>query len=132
VGLPIDRYIYDESRSIVKAYGNHPSFVMMAYGNEPGGPNYREFLTEFVTYWKKQDSRRIYTGGAGWPELPANEFHNIPQPRIQGWGEELNSIINAQPPRTNFDWSDKVPADGIPVVSHEIGQWCVYPNFQRD
>jgi len=130
-GLPIDRYIYDESRSIVQAYGNHPSFVMMAYGNEPGGPNYREYLTEFVTYWKNRDNRRVYTGGAGWPELPVNEFHNIPQPRIQGWGEELNSIINAEPPRTNFDWSGKVPADGIPVVSHEIGQWCVYPNFKE-
>ncbi|MCA1802065.1 MAG: beta-glucuronidase, partial [Rhodothermaceae bacterium] len=31
-GMPIDQYIWDESRHIVKAYGNHPSFVMMAYG----------------------------------------------------------------------------------------------------
>ncbi len=130
-GLPIDQYIWDESKRIVKAYGNHPSFVMLAYGNEPGGPGYREFLTEFVTYWKENDNRRVYTGAAGWPELPVNDFHNIPQPRIQGWGEELNSIINAEPPKTSFDWSDKVPNDGIPVVSHEIGQWCVYPNFKE-
>lgn len=130
-GLPIDQYIWDESKRIVKAYGNHPSFVMLAYGNEPGGPNHREFLTEFVSHWKEQDNRRIYTGAAGWPELPVNDFHNIPQPRIQGWGEELNSIINAEPPKTSFDWSDKVPNDGIPVVSHEIGQWCVYPNFRE-
>lgn len=130
-GLPIDQYIWDESKRIVKAYGNHPSFVMMAYGNEPGGPRYRDFLTEFVSYWKEQDNRRVYTGAAGWPELPVNDFHNIPQPRIQGWGEELNSIINAEPPKTNFDWSDRLPSDGIPVVSHEIGQWCVYPNFRE-
>jgi hypothetical protein len=130
-GLPIDQYIWDESKRIVEAYGNHPSFVMMAYGNEPGGPNYREFLTEFVSYWKEHDNRRVYTGAAGWPELPVNEFHNIPQPRIQGWGEELNSIINNEPPKTSFDWSDKVTTDGIPVVSHEIGQWCVYPNFKE-
>ena len=130
-GFPIDQYIWDESKRIVKAYGNHPSFLMLAYGNEPGGPLYREFLTEFVTYWKENDNRRVYTGAAGWPELPVNDFHNIPQPRIQGWGEELNSIINAEPPKTNFDWSDKVPNDGIPVVSHEIGQWCVYPNFKE-
>ena len=37
-GLPIDEYIWDESKRIVAAYGNHPSFVMLAYGNEPGGP----------------------------------------------------------------------------------------------
>ena len=130
-GFPIDQYVWDESKRIVKAYGNHPSFVMMAYGNEPRGPRYHEYLTEFVTYWKKNDPRRLYTGAAGWPALEVNDYHNLPQPRIQGWGEELNSIINAEPPRTDFDWSDKLPGDGIPVVSHEIGQWCVYPNFKE-
>ena len=130
-GLPIDQYIWDESKRIVKAYGNHPSFVMMAYGNEPGGPNHKQFLTEFVNYWKNEDNRRVYTSGAGWPVLTVNNYHNIPQPRIQGWGEELNSIINSEPPKTSYDWSDKVTDDGTPVVSHEIGQWCVYPNFKE-
>ena len=45
-GLPIDQYIWDESKRIADEYGNHPSFVMMAYGNEPGGPKYNEFLTQ--------------------------------------------------------------------------------------
>ena len=130
-GLPVDQYIWDESKRIIKAYGNHPSFVMMAYGNEPGGPRYSEFLTEFVSYWKDKDNRRIYTSAAGWPVLGVNDYHNIPELRIQRWGEELKSIINAEPPRTDFDWSQRVPKDGIPVVSHEIGQWCVYPNFRE-
>lgn len=130
-GEPIDNYIWDESKRIVKAYGNHPSFVMLAYGNEPGGLKHKEFLTEFVSYWKEKDSRRVYTGAAGWPVLEVNNYHNLPQPRIQGWGEELKSIINAEPPKTNFDWSEKIPDDRIPVVSHEIGQWCVYPDFKE-
>jgi hypothetical protein len=130
-GLPVDEYIWDESRHIIREYGNHPSFVMMAYGNEPGGPAYREYLTEFVNYWKENDPRRIYTSAAGWPVIEANQFHNIPEPRIQGWGEELNSIINAEPPKTSYDWRNKIPGDGVPVVSHEIGQWCVYPNFRE-
>lgn len=130
-GLPIDKYIWDESKRIVKTYGNHPSFVMLAYGNEPGGPKFSEFLTEFVSYWKEKDNRRVYTGGAGWPALEVNDFNNLPAPRIQGWGEELRSIINSEPPKTDYDWSGKVPGDGIPVVSHEIGQWCVYPNFNE-
>ena len=130
-GEPIDQYIWDESKRIVANYGNHPSFVMMAYGNEPGGPKYSEFLTEFVSKWKENDKRRVYTGAAGWPALEVNDYHNLPAPRIQGWGEELKSIINSQPPSTNYDWSGKVPNGGIPVVSHEIGQWCVYPNFKE-
>ncbi|WP_167619574.1 sugar-binding domain-containing protein [Maribellus sediminis] len=130
-GLPIDKYIWDESKRIVKAYGNHPSLVMLAYGNEPGGPNYKEFLTEFVNYWKAKDNRRVYTSAAGWPALPVNQYHNLPAPRIQGWGQQLKSIINAQAPRTDYDWANKLPGDDLPVVSHEIGQWCVYPNLKE-
>lgn len=130
-GLPVDQYIWDESERIVKSYGSHPSFVMMAYGNEPGGPKFREFLTDFVSYWKEKDNRRVYTSAAGWPVLSVNDYHNIPEPRIQRWAEELRSIINSEAPRTDYDWSRKIPKDGIPVVSHEIGQWCVYPNFKE-
>lgn len=130
-GFPVDRYVWDESKRIIQAYGNHPSFVMMAYGNEPGGPKQSEYLTEFVSYWKDKDNRRVYTSGAGWPVLEVNDYNNIPEPRIQGWGEGLNSIINAQQPQTDYDWIQKMPKDGIPVVSHEIGQWCVYPDFKE-
>jgi len=132
-GKPIDDFIWEESKRIVEEYGDHPSFCLMAYGNEPGGDNYEAFLADFVQYWKAEDDRRIYTSAAGWPAIPENEFHNIPQPRIQGWGEELNSIINKEPPSTDYDWHSRnqMPKDNIPVISHEIGQWCVYPNFKE-
>ncbi len=131
-GLPIDQYIWDESRRIVKEYGNHPSFVMMAYGNEPGGPKHVEYLTEFVNYWKEKDSRRLYTAGAGWPVIPENDYHNTHRNvRIQGWGEGLKSIINSEPPQTDYDWTGGLKDLKSPMVSHEVGQWCVYPNFKE-
>ena len=130
-GFPIDEYIWEESKRIVKEYGDHPSFVMMTYGNEPGGEEYAAYLTKFVNYWKKEDGRRLYTSAAGWPVIDANQYHNIPEPRIQGWAEELKSIINAEAPKTDYDWFKKLPGDGKPAVSHEIGQWCVYPNFKE-
>ncbi len=130
-GKPIDQFIYDESERIVREYGNHPSFCMMAYGNEPAGPNHHAWLSEFVKYWQKKDPRRLYTSAAGWPILPENDYQNIPGPRIQGWGEGLKSIINSEPPNTMFDWRMKIDGLSIPVVSHEIGQWCVYPNFKE-
>jgi hypothetical protein len=60
-----------------------------------------------------------------------NDYLSTPSPRIQGWGEGLKSIINGEAPRTDYDWSDKITALKQPVVSHEIGQWCVYPNFRE-
>ena len=130
-GSPIDDFIYAEGDDIMKAYGNHPSLCMMAYGNEPGGGNQNRFLEDLISYWKSRDRRRVYTSGAGWPILPANEFHNVPEPRIQHWGEGLESIINARPPQTMFDYRDIISPYDVPFVSHEIGQWCVYPDFRE-
>ncbi len=130
-GKAIDQYVYDESNRIVVEYGNHPSFCLMAYGNEPHGEKHKEYLSKFVDYWKKKDSRRIYTSAAGWPEIAENEYHNIPAPRIQQWNAGLKSIINSKAPQTTFDYANVISKRPIPVVSHEIGQWCVFPNFDE-
>jgi Glycosyl hydrolases family 2, sugar binding domain/Glycosyl hydrolases family 2/Glycosyl hydrolases family 2, TIM barrel domain len=130
-GGELDRFIYSESDRIMQAYGNHPSFCMLAYGNEPAGNNQNEYLGKLLTYWKSKDNRRVYTSAAGWPFIPENDYNLSPEPRIQRWGEGLKSIINSQPPRTDFDYRDYVSKFTIPVVSHEIGQWCVYPDFSE-
>lgn len=130
-GAPVDQYIYDESNAIVKAYGNHPSFCMLTYGNEPAGKGYQAYLTAFTKYWKKKDGRRIYTAGAGWPAIAENDYNVTPDPRIQAWEGGLKSIINAQAPRSDYDWYGIIKKWSVPTVSHEIGQWCVYPDFKE-
>jgi hypothetical protein len=130
-GGDIDRYIYSESDRIIEAYGNHPSFCMLAYGNEPAGNKQSEYLGKLLTYWKSKDNRHAYTSAAGWPFIPENDYNLSPEPRIQRWGEGLKSIINGQPPRTDFDYREYVSKFTVPVVSHEIGQWCVYPDFKE-
>ena len=130
-GCEIDRFIYEESDKMMQAYGNHPSFCMLAYGNEPAGDKQNTYLGKLLTYWKAKDNRRVYTSAAGWPIIPANDFNLSPEPRIQHWGEGLKSIINAEPPQTMFDFSDFVSKFTVPTVSHEIGQWCVYPDFKE-
>lgn len=128
-GKPVDAWIDAETVRIVRAYGNHPSFVMLCAGNEPGGEHYSRWLSGWVDRQKHADTRRVYTAGAGWPELPENQYHVLFQPRIYHWGEGLKSRINALPPETTTDYNDFIRARNTPVVSHEIGQWCVYPNF---
>lgn len=130
-GRPLDEFIWKESERIVREFGNHPSFCMMMYGNEPAGEGSHKYLSNFVSTWKKRDQRRLYCSSAGWPNLPENEFFNDTKPRIQAWGEGLKSIINAQAPRSNYDWSKYIEQFSRPVVSHEIGQWCAYPNFKE-
>jgi hypothetical protein len=131
-GRPLDAWLEDESKRMLDAYGNHPSFLLMAYGNEPAGPHHKQWLRDWVARRKAEDPRRLYTTGAGWPVMAGSDFHSSPDPRIQAWGGGLKSILNGEAPRTDFDWRKFVAnhADA-PVVSHEIGQWCVYPNFRE-
>ncbi len=128
-GRPVDQWIYDETDRILKYYGNHPSFLLMPYGNEPGGRNANAYLAKYVEHFKAKDPRRLWSSGSGWPQLPENQFHVTPDPRIQAWGEGLKSRINARPPETTTDYRDYIVKRSVPVISHEIGQWCVYPNF---
>ena len=130
-GKPVDQWLYREAERILKTYGNHPSFLLMPYGNEPGGRNASAYLAQWVDHWKAADPRRLYTSGSGWPQLPENDFHVTPDPRIQAWGAGLKSRINAKPPETCTDYRDYISKRSVPIISHEIGQWCVYPNFDE-
>ncbi len=131
-GASVDAWAYREGERILRAYGNHPCFVMMACGNEPGGPHHRGYLSAWVRHFQALDPRRLYTGTAGWPELPENDFHVIPNPRIHQWGDGLGCRVNGQPPATTHDYRGIVEARDRPVVSHEIGQWCAYPALSSD
>jgi hypothetical protein len=73
----------------------------------------------------------VYSSGSGWPFIPENDFNLTPEPRIQRWGEGLASIINRQAPQTMYDFGEIISQYKIPSVSHEIGQWCVYPDFKE-
>ncbi|WIJ26432.1 sugar-binding domain-containing protein [Devosia sp. RR2S18] len=127
----LDRYIHTEAERIVRDYGNHPSFVMLCVGNEVNGTGTHSFLERFLDKWQAKDSRRLYTGGSGWPTLKRADYISKPEPRNQRWMEGLNGRLNARPLETITDWSEWIQSVPMPLVSHEIGQWCVYPNLEE-
>jgi len=131
VGEPIDEWLFAEAERIVLEYGNHPSFLLLSSGNEPAGPGGggSRYLEPWVERFQRDD-RHLVTSASGWPELTVSDYHVTPGPRIQHWGAGLASRINAEPPNTLFDWREFIASfPEQPVVSHEIGQWCVYPDF---
>ena len=126
-----NKFIADEAQRILKAYGNHPSFTMFVTGNELGGPKVKPFLTKLVKRWKKEDPRHLYASSSGYPQIPENDFDNLYGPRAQLWGAGLKGLFNAKPLSTNYDYSNYVEKHKVPIESHEVGQWCVYPNFKE-
>lgn len=132
---PIDTLLMDEVKALVRAYGNHPSFCMLACGNEPAG-NWVPWVGNFVDYWKAEDPRRVYTGasvGGGWAWQPKSQYH------VKAGARGLGNWVN-QAPESMSDFSDKIrhykAKDGEwdinePYVSHETGQWCAFPDFDE-
>lgn len=127
----LDRYIRVEADRIVAEYGNHPSFMMFTVGNEVYGGRMHAFLERFVEDWRKQDDRRIYNGGSGWPTTERAQYISKPDPRSHRWDEGMNSRLNVRPLETRTDWSEWVQMVPMALVSHEIGQWCVYPDLNE-
>lgn len=127
-GRPVDAFLHAETQRVLDEHGNHPSFIAMAHGNEPSGRD-AEFLADWVSTWRRRDPRRLYTSAAGWPAISENDFDNVPGPRLHQWGDGLASRLNASPPETESDFSAWTGEGARPVVSHEIGQWCAYPDL---
>lgn len=122
-GGPLDAWVYAEGDRMLALYGNHPSFVMMSYGNEPAGRRHAEWLGGLVNHWRRNDPRRLYTSGAGWPMIPESDFHVTPQARAHP--------VHAQQGETSGDYSAWHAKQNKPIVSHEIGQYCVFPNLDE-
>ncbi|MFL1010861.1 sugar-binding domain-containing protein [Flavisericum labens] len=124
-GKPIDKYLMEETKRIIDTYGNHPSFCMMAYGNEPSG-NYVPYLENWVEHFKKYDPQRVFTGastGKSWAIIENSDFLVRAAPRGLNWKNEQ--------PQSIFDYRDKTESQNRPYVTFEMGQWCAYPNFNE-
>ncbi|HTQ11095.1 MAG TPA: discoidin domain-containing protein [Fimbriimonadaceae bacterium] len=113
-GAPVDAWLYREAARILRAYGNHPSFILMPYGNEPNGPKMDSWLSSWVEHWRETDPRRLYTSASGWPMLADNQYDVSPGARgPSGW--------------LGGDYASAVAGRSVPYVVHEMGQWCAYP-----
>ncbi len=100
-GMTIDTYLMEETKRMVETYGNHPSFCMMASGNEPAG-RWTEWIANWCDYWRKTDSRRIYCGasvGGGWEWDVGSDYH------VKGGARGLN--FN-RPPQTLDTYIDEI------------------------
>lgn len=130
-GKPVDAWLEAETGRILRAYGNHPSFAFISACNEPGGDSAARWLTAWITRHRDGDARRLFTSGSGWPDVPDSDYVVRFQPRIQQWGDGTRSRINRLAPETASDYREIIRGFRVPLVSHEIGQWCAYPNFDE-
>ncbi len=126
-----------ETRRILENFGHHPSFVFFSPSNEPSGLWFgplKRWVGETREYDKElgYEGRRIYTAQSGWPyEVPPAEvegtdfiyFHR------SGNGFRKGGMIRGAIGWKGGDYSCVLPGAKKPVVCHELGQICAYPDY---
>ena len=117
----------DETARIMKAYGNHPSFILLGATNEPAG-QYQDQLGSWDEKWRKTDPRRLYSDGTGRSVTP-QDGEPFPSDFIITSG--LMGSGQLRGPRGWFgaDYEAGMSDLPIPAIAHELGQWEAYPNF---
>ena len=122
---PMEKRMYEESDRMLRAFGNHPSFVLFSPSNEPKG-RWKESLTRWVEHYRTEDPRRLYTTGTGWPL--------IEQPgHVEGADFLATHRIGPRPMRGERAWFgdnylSSMQGVDVPIIVHELGQWCAYPS----
>jgi hypothetical protein len=129
-------YLTREGERILKAYGNHPSFVMMTLGNEIGGDE--SVMQGMCDHFRLIDDRHLYAMGTNhwhW-ELrcrKADDFWvikgTVPGKHIRGASWDAPCHIDHRAPSTTVDYTAQLRGVPIPVVGHEMAQFEVYPDY---
>ena len=121
----IDAYVRAETRRMLDAYGNHPSFCFFAIGNELGSSDFK-VMGEWMRQEKEYDPRRFYAASTARAITPADDFsdtHNIP-----GIGGVVNRL---GVPHTDWDYEKSYSRAPVPILAHEMGQMPVYPDWRE-
>jgi hypothetical protein len=127
-------FLRQEADKLLRDYGNHPSFILFALGNELQGDI--GLLNEMTAELKKKDNRHLYATTAFSFQKPTGERpeqedeYFIAQWTDKGWIRG-QGIFNDVPPHFNADYSENSEHIEIPLISHEIGQYTVYPDLSE-
>lgn len=143
----VAQQLQDEGLAMLKAYANHPSFVMISPGNEIWGGH--DKVEKVMLALKEYDDRPLYAMGSnnniGYmaPQSYCDFFVGARIPKdghiTKGHARlthafadaENGGILNTQTPSTDFNFAYAIENMDIPLVSHEIGQYQIYPNYNE-
>ncbi len=133
-----DLFLRREGERLLRAYGNHPSFAMLSLGNELGGS--QSLMATFVKHFREFDPRHLYAQGSNnwFPEPPEGDDYwtsfQVRGKHIRGSYATVDAPlghIQTGPPSTMTDYSTAIEGMKVPVISHEVGQYQVAPDFRQ-
>ena len=123
-GRSVDGFVLRECDAILDAYGNSPSFLTLAIGNELGNADFK-VCGRWMKDLKRKDPRRLYFVSTARDLSPGDEIEvTYAIPRVGPCRMHLESS-------SDWDYESVYARAKLPVLAHEIGQWPVYPMWSE-
>ena len=142
------KFLHQEGENILREYGHHPSFRMMALGNELWGDIGK--MKEFVDDFRKIAPDKYYTFGSnyylGYQGIKEGmDYFTTCRIGGEGWGKYNThtrgsfsfadaydgGMINHFHPNSTMNFDEACDKAGIPIISHETGQFQTYPDYRE-
>jgi len=126
-----DAFLRAEGERIFQEYGHHPSFVLMSMGNELEGDF--SYLDALIESWRSTYPHVLYTSTTysfsprGLMPGPQDDYF-VTQRSSCGWVRG-QGFLNSTWPSTDSDYGDGLACIDVPVITHEVGQYNVFPNL---
>ncbi|HEV2329846.1 MAG TPA: discoidin domain-containing protein [Verrucomicrobiae bacterium] len=127
-GGVMEKQLYSETEQIIRDYGNHPSLMLVSASNEAHG-RWQQVLPRWVKHFRAEDPRHLYTPDTGWALIES------PDEPIGGGADYLvvgrigSNHVRGPGGWFGGDYRDAIGGINVPVIGHEVGQWCAYPDF---
>ena len=141
-------FLHKEGVNILREYSHHPSFVMLALGNELWGSI--EKMKEFTDDFRKIAPKILYTFGSnyylGYQGIKTGmDYFTTCRIGGEGWGKYNThtrgsfsyadayegGMINHFYPNSSLNFDKACDKATVPVISHETGQFQTYPDFNE-
>ena len=126
-----DRFFRDEGERILSEYANHPSLVMFSLGNELLGDT--AAMDDLVKHFRAIEPELLFTSTSysfsprGLRPGAADDYF-ISQETASGWVRG-QGFLNSMAPNTDTDYVAGLSSMSIPLITHEVGQYVVYPDL---
>lgn len=141
-------FLHQEGVNILREYGHHPSFRMMVLGNELWGDI--DKMKEFVDDFRKIAPDKYYTFGSnyylGYQGIKEGmDYFTTCRIGGEGWGKYNThtrgsfsfadaydgGMINHFHPNSTMNFDEACDKAGIPIISHETGEFQTYPDYRE-
>ncbi len=122
-------YLPEEAANIIKEYSSHPSFCFFSNGNELNGDfNLLECMTKDL---RNINPNLLYTLTSNYDREITSQDDIFIAYMAGNVGVRGQFFLDKMVDGSELNFAEAVSKKDVPVISHEVGQYVVYPNVNE-